>query len=115
MAEVCQGNVYLTVEEDEIDKYLAKGFSLVDERTGKIIKQSIPTEIGPLKKMYSEQVELNQKLASEIALLRNELKSLKEMKTAEPTASSSSEDSSWDDWTEDNTPKKRKSPKGGKQ
>lgn len=117
MAEVCQGNVYLTVEEDEIDKYLAKGFSLVDERTGKILKQSVPTEIGPLKKLYTEQLELNKQLTSEIAVLRNKLESLEQKaEPAEPSVDSASEDSSsWDDWAEEATPKKKKSTRRAKQ
>lgn len=98
MAEVCNGNVYLTISEEEIEKYMAKGFSLVDEKTGKIIKQSIPTEIGPLKKLYSEQLELNKKLTAEIAVLHNKIESLQ--KTGVEKSAPASEDSdTWDDWS----------------
>ena len=109
MAEVCNGNVYLTVSEDEVDKYLSKGYSLVDEKTGKIIKQSIPTEIGPLKKLYSEQLEINKLLTEEINVLRNKLESLQQKKVeAEETPASTSEDSdSWDDWNEGESKKKK--------
>ena len=105
MAEVCKGNVYLTIDEEDIEKYMAKGFSLVDEKTGRILKQSIPTEIGPLKKLYSEQVELNKKLTEEIAVLRNKIESLQQVEV-EKSAPASEDSATWDDWSTEETPKK---------
>ena len=105
MAVVCNGNVYLTVDNDEAEKYMSKGYSLVDERTGKIIKQSIPTEIGPLKKLYSEQLEINEKLTAEIARLQNKIKSL------EAGVMSVSNDKSLGSGDSDNIPKRRKTSK----
>lgn len=107
MAEVCKGNVYLTISEEEIDKYMSKGFSLVDEKTGKVIKQSIPTEIGSLQKLYSEQVELNKKLTEEIALLRNKIESLEKAEPTTKVGSASEDSDSWDDWSKEPTPRKK--------
>lgn len=105
MAVVCNGNVYLTVDNDEAEKYMSKGYSLVDERTGKIIKQSVPTEIGPLKKLYSEQLEINEKLTAEIARLQNKIKSL------EAGVMSVSNGKSLGSGESDNSPKRRKTSK----
>lgn len=110
MAEVCKANVYLTILDEEIDSYMAKGYSVVDPKTGKILQQSVPTEIGPLKKLYAEQVELNKKLASEIAVLRNKIESLEksEVTSAESEVASDEDSTIWDDWTDEPTSKKKK-------
>ena len=109
MAEVQRGNVFLTIEDGEIPKYMAKGFSVVD-KFGHVIKQSVPTELGQLQKAYSEHVELIKKKDNEIASLKAELQALKaagEKKSpaAKPKAKKevveeeASEDD-WDDWAD---------------
>ena len=117
MVEVCRGNVYLDISNDEIDKYMAKGFSIVDKNTGKIIKQSIPTSLDELQKAYSEHVETIKQLNLEIARLKSKLQaqvedsksstSPKGEKAVEPES-----DNSWDDWNSaeevDEKPKKKK-------
>lgn len=77
MAEVQRGNVFLTIQEDEIEKYMAKGFSVVD-KFGNVIRQSIPTELNQLQKAYSEHVDIINQKNAEIAKLKSELKALKE-------------------------------------
>ena len=111
MTEVCKGNVYLDIADEDVEKYMAKGFSVVDPKTGKILKQSIPTEIGPLKKLYSEQLKLNEALQAEIAILRNKINLLEAGVNNEATPAS--EDSNtWENWaTEDNSKKKKSSKK----
>lgn len=111
MAEVCKGNVYLTILDEEIDSYMAKGYSVVDPVTGKILRQSVPTEIGPLKKLYAEQVELNKKLTSEIAVLRNKIESLEKSGVASSEAAPDKDSTNWDDWADEPTSKKKKSTK----
>lgn len=112
MAEVCKGNVYLTISKDEIDKYLSKGFSLIDEKTGKIIKQSIPTEVGPLQKLYEEQLAINKKLTDEIVVLRNKIESLQQVESVTQTDSTPEDSDPWSDWTEETTAtSKKKKPK----
>ena len=113
MADVRRGNVILTVSDEEVAKYMAKGYSLIDPKTGAVIKQSIPTELNQLQKAYSEHEEIIKKLNSEIASLHNQIKSLKTgvVKTpAQKDKETSTDD--WDDWGSaeelDDKPKKKK-------
>ena len=76
MAEVQRGNVFLTVSDADVAKYMAKGFSVVD-KFGKVIQQSVPTELGQLQKAYSEHVEIIKQKDTEIASLKAELQALK--------------------------------------
>lgn len=108
MAEVQRGNVFLTIDDADINKYMAKGFSVVD-KNGKVIKQSVPTELGQLQKAYSEHVELIKQKDTEIASLKAELQALKtagEKKSpaAKPKAAKKEEieetESDWDDWAD---------------
>ena len=118
MVEVCRGNVYLDISNDEVEKYLAKGFSLVDPKTDKIIKQSIPTSIAELQKAYSDHVETIKQLNLEIARLKSKLQaqSAEGNTSAAPKgelekAEESKVTSDWDDWAEaeevDEKPKKK--------
>ena len=128
MVEVCRGNVYLDISEEEIDKYMAKGFSVVDKKTSKIIKQSIPTSLDELQKAYTDHINEIKNLKLENSQLKSKLQAL----TAEgkkPSAAPKGEkpvednkkpesDDSWDDWAdaeeveaEEKPKKKRKSSK----
>lgn len=133
MVEVQRGNVCLDIPEADIPKYMAKGFSVVDEY-GRVIKQSVPTEIGQLQKAYSEHVATIKAKDIEIASLKAELQALKtaeENKTSavepkapkkkkevveEPVEEETSEED-WDDWgnaeeiVEEKPTKKKKSVK----
>lgn len=81
MVKVKRGNVVLRVEEIEVNKYMAKGFSVIDGN-GNVIRQSVPTEIGQLQKAYSEHLQLLKEKDTEIAKLKSELEALKNTKTA---------------------------------
>lgn len=117
MAEVQRANVFLTIPDEDIDKYLAKGYNVVDER-GRIIKQSVPTELGELQKAYSEhEAQLKQKDA-EIASLKSEIQALKtagvKKTPAAPKEKPVEAKEDWDDWAdaeevEEKPTKKRKS------
>lgn len=102
MALVQRGNVYLTIPEDDIKKYMAKGYNVIDEKTGKVIRQSIPTELGDLQKAYSEHVEIIKNLTAEVERLKAELSG----KTAGDTNTPAEpeEDKSWDDWQDQEEP-----------
>lgn len=99
MAEVQRGNVFLTVSEDEVNKYMAKGFSVVDER-GRVIRQSVPTELGPLQKAYSEHVETIKNLTAEVERLKSELEAVKAGVKTPAKADPEEEDKGWDDWAD---------------
>lgn len=97
MAQVQRANVYLTIEEAEIPKYLAKGFNLLDA-SGRVVKQSVPTDIGTLQKAFTEHVAEISKLKSEIQALKSagvkKTPAKAEVKEPEP------EEEGWDDWSD---------------
>ena len=107
MAQVQRGNVFLTVPEADVDKYMSKGFSLVDE-SGRVIKQCVPTEIGQLQKAYSEHVETIKQRDEEIAKLRAELEALKSAGVKKTPATKSESEESWDNWETSEEPKRKK-------
>lgn len=121
MTNVQRGNVFLTVSDEEVNKYMAKGFSIVDEY-GKVIKQSIPTELKELQKAYSEHEAIIKQKDAEIAKLKAELAAGAEKTPAGKSKlfnteeeETSEEDTGWEDWSEaeevDEKPKKSKKSK----
>ena len=84
MIMVEHGNVVLKIREDEVSRYLAKGYNVINA-DGTVLKASVPNDLGTLQKAYREHVAEIEKLKKEIA----ELKAQPVPKTAEkaPTAS----------------------------
>ena len=118
MVQIQRANVVLTVPSSEVDKYMAKGFSVIDEKTGKVIKQSVPTELNQLQKAYSEHVAKIKQLESELAALKSIIQSAAgdAKSPAAPKGTEEKADDGWDDWSEaeeveDDKPKKRKKSK----
>lgn len=74
MAIVERGNVVLEIADDDITRYLNKGYSVTDGK-GNIVKQAIPKDIGELQRLVI-------KYEQEVKELRAELEALKS-KTAE--------------------------------
>lgn len=72
--EVRSGNKYLTIPADEVDRYVAKGYDVVDV-SGKVVVKSIPNDMNVLKAEY-------QKALDEIKALKSELAELKAPKAA---------------------------------
>lgn len=102
MAQVQRGNVFLTIGDSEVEKYMAKGFSVVDEK-GNVIRQSFPTELSQLQKAWSEHVEIIKQKDEEIARLKAELEALKTAGVDKTPAAKQKEESaeeSWDNWEE---------------
>lgn len=124
MVNVQKGNVFLNISNEEVDKYMAKGFSIVDE-FGRVIKQSIPTELGELQKAYSDHEEIIKKKDAEIAELKAEIQRLTAGADKTPAKEPESpaveeeetpaEDNGWDEWNEaeeiEEKPKKSKKSK----
>lgn len=82
---VQRANVLLTVPEEQKDEYLAKGFDVIDEKTGKVLEATIPSDAGALKvkveqlqKKVKELEEENSSLKVQIKSLNEELDSLAE-------------------------------------
>ena len=109
MAIVQRANVLLTVPDTEVDKYIAKGYSVLDA-SGNVIKQHVPTELIQLQKAYSDHVEQIKQLTSEIARLKSQLA---EVKNASAPLKGDEATEGWDDWSSDEEvkPKKKASKK----
>ena len=113
MVDVQRGNVFLTIDEEEIEKYMAKGFSVVDAQ-GRVIRESVPTDLRQLQKAYSEHLAIIKQKDSEIASLKSELLALKSAGVKKTPASKSklfnteeeakpaesADSDGWDEWEE---------------
>lgn len=86
MAMVLKGNSLISVPDNRVDDYLARGYSIADE-SGTVIKKAVPTDKSELQKLYTDQVakiaELEKKLAeqsdtTELDALKAELEAYKE-------------------------------------
>lgn len=85
-ATVKRGNVFLTVPTNLVDRYVAKGYDVVDER-GNVVKSSEPNDVTSLKLAYEKHVARIKELEAENARLKKELN--KSQKSDEPKAESS--------------------------
>lgn len=65
MAMVIKGNSLISIPDNRVDDYLARGYDLASE-AGTVVKKAVPTDKAELQKLYTEQV-------AEIANLRNQL------------------------------------------
>ena len=70
--DVKRGNVVLTINAELVDRYIAKGYDLID-KTGNVIKKSVPTDVNSLKADYERQLSENKQLKEQIALLKAQL------------------------------------------
>ena len=80
MATVQRANVILTVEDADVDKYLAKGYKQIDE-FGNIVKESYLNDVASIKEAYlkaqdeiKQLKETNSKLKAQIAKLKKKAK-----------------------------------------
>lgn len=76
MAKVQRANVVLDVSDDDIELYMAKGFNLLDE-TGKVIRKSIPNDVGELKIAYTAHIKQIAELEQKVKELTSQLKATK--------------------------------------
>lgn len=70
--DVKRGNVVLTINAELVDRYVAKGYDLID-KTGNVIKKSVPTDLNSLKAAYERQLSENKQLKEQIASLTAQL------------------------------------------
>lgn len=66
---IVKGNIELNVDEDQKDRYLKLGYSVVDS-SGKIIEEAPLTDVGALQHKVSELIAENERLKAEIAKLK---------------------------------------------
>lgn len=80
MATVQRANVVLTVQDADVEKYLAKGYKQIDEY-GRIIQESYLNDVASIKEAYlktqdeiKQLKEDNAKLKAQIAKLKKKAK-----------------------------------------
>lgn len=66
---VKRGGSYLTIPAMAVERYMAKGYDVVDE-AGNVLQGNIPNDINVLKNAYKEHIEEIKKLKEEIAQLK---------------------------------------------
>lgn len=72
MVKVRRANVILDIEDDadNIQRYLDKGYSVVDAVTEEVIQEAIPHDVGALRAMVIQQQNTIEQLEAEIANLK---------------------------------------------
>ena len=70
---VRRGGSYLTIPALAIDRYIAKGYDVVDE-AGNVLQGGTPNDINILKRAYEQHVAEIKKLKEEIAQLKSQPK-----------------------------------------
>ena len=83
LVHVRHGNVFLDISPESVEKYMAKGFDIVDER-GNVIKECIPSDVNSLRAAYDKHVAQIAELEKQIKELGQIIIDLK--KTSAPKA-----------------------------
>lgn len=73
---VRRANVVLKVRDEEVDKYLARGFSLLNEN-GEVIRSATPNDLATFKEAYIRQSKEIEELNSQIEELNSQIEELK--------------------------------------
>lgn len=81
--EVRRGNEYLTIPEDAVDRYIAKGYDVLDA-VGNVVVESIPFDTVALRAAFTKHTTEIAALKSQIATLKAELAACKSKPQAEP-------------------------------
>lgn len=84
MVRIQRANVVLDIENDDalIQKYLDKGFSVLDEK-GNVIKRAMPFEVGALQALVTEQEQKIKELEQKLVELEVKPKRTRTKKTEE--------------------------------
>lgn len=78
---VQKANKILTIPDVQLNEYIAKGFSQVDE-SGKVIQEGMPIDAGELRVAYVKHQKEIEDLKAKIEELENELAKAKKAKKA---------------------------------
>jgi len=81
--EVRRGNEYLTVPEDAVDRYIAKGYDVLDA-AGNVVVESIPFDTVSLRAAFVKHKAEIAALKSQIATLQAELVACKNKPQEKP-------------------------------
>ena len=77
---VQRANVVLEVRNEEVDKYLARGFKLLNEN-GEVIRSATPNDLATFKEAYFRQQTEIEELKSKIVELTAELNEARQKKS----------------------------------
>lgn len=77
--EVRRGGSYLTIPVEAIDRYLAKGYDVVDS-DGNVLKESVPNDINSLKVAYEQHKAKIKELEATVLELKRELRAKADVK-----------------------------------
>lgn len=69
--QVRRSNVYLRIPANEVDRYVEKGYDVLDNQCN-VIRQSIPTDVKALQRAYEDHVAEIARLKAEIEALKSE-------------------------------------------
>lgn len=72
---VKRANVVLTINADDVERYIKKGFDVLDAN-GVVVKSATPNDINTLQKAYVEHLAEIKALKEEIAQLKASKKSV---------------------------------------
>lgn len=82
-ATVRRGGSYLTIPANAVERYLAKGYDVVDENDN-VIKSSVPNDINTLKIAYEQHIAKIKELEAQVKELKAQIaKSAKHEEKAE--------------------------------
>ena len=88
MVRIERGNVVLKVHEHEVQRYLMLGYNVTDE-DGKVLKASIPNDLGTLQRHYVESNKRIEELENTVARLTAENSLLASSAKSTPTSTKS--------------------------
>lgn len=71
--QVRRGGTYLTIAATSVERYIAKGFDIVDN-DGNVIRESVPNDVNALRKAFEDHVAKIKSLEAEISQLKDQLK-----------------------------------------
>lgn len=83
--EVRRGGSYLTIPTDAVDRYLAKGYDVVDA-DGNVLKESVPHDVNALRAAYEQHVAKIKELEKTVLGLKHQLQNAANKTDEEPVA-----------------------------
>lgn len=73
MPRMTRGNAVMYVQEHEVQYYLSKGYNLTSDGGGKILKESVPTDMQQLQRHFVDSNKRIAELEAEVARLTRQL------------------------------------------
>ena len=72
MMTVKKANVFLDIDDEDLQKYLNLGYCQVDPKTGAVLVACIPTDVGELQVAYAQHTKKIAELEAEISKLKKQ-------------------------------------------